>query len=99
MSSAKQDAPVGPCIQAEALADALRRKGFSTTVLAKGGHQRHPCVRVTNRSVSQMSEDVYAADAEGQWWFWWSWTEPISRISDVQRVADAIAHVLGTGIR
>jgi len=54
----------------------------------------HPCVRATNTALSRMSEDVYAAPADGSWFFWWSWAERIGPIDDVTKAADAITYVL-----
>jgi hypothetical protein len=78
----------------EELADELNRRGLATTVLKTGGHQRHPCIRATNKSVTRMSEDIYAAPAEGKWYFWWSWAETIAPVEEVEKVAVAISCVL-----
>jgi hypothetical protein len=75
-----------------ALADELAERGFATQVKqADGGLRLH----VVNRTVRQLSEDVWAGPAaDGSWSFWWSWAEPITRIDDVDAAAVKIAHVL-----
>jgi hypothetical protein len=82
-----------PRAQLEALAGELSRRGFATAVAA--GQGPHPCVRVVNKGVARMWEDVYAAPgADGQWSFWWSWADRIGPIGDIEVAAMAIAYVL-----
>ena len=99
MSGARRQAGPHARIQAEALAAALTRKGFTTTVFKTGGHAAHPCVRVTSGRNQHLAltEFIYAApedDGEGEWWFWWSSLDRIARLGDIGIAADSIARVL-----
>ena len=74
------------------LAAELDRRGFAARVLASGGKLR---MWVQNRSISQLSDAVYAApDGDGAWWLWWSWADQIAPIDDVGEAAFKIAYVL-----
>jgi len=74
------------------LAAELDQRGFAARVLATGGKLR---MWVQNRSVSQLSDAVYAApDGDGSWWLWWSWADQIAPIDDVSDAAFKIAYVL-----
>ena len=74
------------------LAAELYKRGFSARVLATDQRLR---VWVQNRSLSQLSEVVYAAsDGDGAWWIWWSWDDQIASIDDVDTAAFKIAYVL-----
>ena len=78
--------------QLEVLAADLSGRGFATSILTD--HQ-YPCVKVVNESATQLFEHVYAAPAaDGSWWFWWSWKDPITRITDIEVAALRIAYVL-----
>jgi hypothetical protein len=91
MSGASQPVCLDPHAQAMALARALGGKGFTTIVLATGGHQEHPCVLVASgpERLARETECIYAAPEEGQWWFWgaplFSW-EPLERIAPVSEI-------------
>ena len=74
------------------LATELDVRGFAAHVLADGGKLQ---VRVQNRSISQLSDTVYAAPAQdGSWWLWWSWADQLAPIDDVDAAAFKIAYVL-----
>ncbi len=74
------------------LAAELDRRGFAARVLASGGKLR---MWVQNRSISHLSDAVYAApDGDGAWWLWWSWADQIAPIDDVSEAAFKIAYVL-----
>jgi hypothetical protein len=61
---------------------------------------RRPMLHVTNPRVMVLSELVTAdLDADGRWWFWWSWAERISRAGDLDRAAGVISRVLAAGHR
>lgn len=77
--------------QLGALAENLTARGFAAHVTQTG---RYAAVSVTNVSVRQLAETVYAAPAEGAWWFWWSWADRIAPIADVEAAAFKIAYVL-----
>jgi hypothetical protein len=50
--------------------------------------------------VTELSETVHVAPAsDGGWWFWWSWNDPIARVSDVDAAAFKIAYVLTSQAR
>jgi hypothetical protein len=75
-----------------ALANDLAECGFVTQVKQTDSGLR---LHVVNRTVRQLSEDVWAGPAaDGSWWFWWSWGEPITGIDEVDAAAVKIAHVL-----
>ncbi len=94
MSGANQPAQPSPRVQAHALACELGRRGFTATVLKKRGHQRHPCVHIAGRRGWHRAEYIYAAPAEGHWWFWWSSLDLIAPVSDVTTTAETITRVL-----
>ena len=74
------------------LAAALDVRGFAARVLVSGDKLR---MWVQNRSVSWLSDAVYAApDGDGAWWLWWSWEDKIVPIDDVSEAAFKIAYVL-----
>ena len=91
--STEQVTEVDAAAQVEALAHELSRRGFATTVTASGA-QRHSSVRVANKKVTRMWEEVYVAPADGGWFFWWSWADRIGPIGDIAAAAAAIAYVL-----
>jgi hypothetical protein len=75
-----------------ALAGGLSRHGFATHIVTT---EKGPFLRVTNRTMTSLSEDVRAASAgDGSWWFWWSWAERISSTDEVDAAAVKIASVL-----
>jgi len=75
-----------------ALADDLAERGFATQIKKVDRGLR---LHVVNRTVRQLSEDVWAGPTvDGLWWFWWSWGEPIAGIDHVDAAALKIAHVL-----
>ena len=77
--------------QLDALAENLRGRGFSAHVTRAN---RYACVNVANVAVPQLAETIYVADADGALWFWWSWADRITRISEVETAAFKIAYVL-----
>jgi hypothetical protein len=78
--------------QLKALAEDVQKRGFAAHVVQDG---RYASVSVINRSVPQLSENVYIAPAEdGSWWFWWSWADRLAPIDDVDAAAFKIAYVL-----
>jgi hypothetical protein len=95
-----------PGSQAEALAGALNRLGFTATVLKSRDYMQHPCVVVNcgrERHLDQ-TRYVFAApdlnDGEGRWWFWRPSPhdplvmEPVAPISDISVTADQLARTL-----
>jgi hypothetical protein len=84
---------------AAAAADRLRdlalnlgHRGFSARMLATDNELR---LWVQHRSISRLSDTVYAAPAEdGSWWLWWSWSDRLAPINDVDEAAVKIAYVL-----
>lgn len=77
--------------QLGALAGNLSARGFAAKLTRAG---RHTAVHVANRSVPKLTETVYAAPADGVWWFWWSWADRLAPVSDVEAAAFKIAYVL-----
>jgi len=51
-----------------------------------------PCLRVTSRAAARLAEDIYA----GRGWYWWSWAERISPVTQPAAAAAKIAQVLHT---
>jgi hypothetical protein len=96
MNGTMQPVRLDPRIQVDALAATLNGKGFTATVFKTGGHQRHPCVKVASgpERHARMTEYIYAAPENGQWWFWWSSLEPIAPVSHICVTADKIARAL-----
>jgi hypothetical protein len=74
------------------LAVDLDRRGFSVQVFRADGKLR---MAVQNRSISHLSDSVYAAPAEdGAWWLWWSWADRLAPIDEIESAAFKIAYVL-----
>ena len=74
------------------LAANLDQRGFSARVLVTGEKLR---LWVQHRSISRLSDAVYAAPAEdGSWWIWWSWADQLAPIDEVDAAAVKIAYVL-----
>jgi hypothetical protein len=71
----------------ERLAAELDPDAFATTLVA--GDTQVPYLCVATRS-PQLSETIYAQDG----WFWWSWAERLTPITDVPTAAAKIATVL-----
>jgi hypothetical protein len=69
----------------------LSARGFVVVTSKKDGY---PFLTVTNREVGWLSEVVFAAPADGEPWFWWSFAERIAPVTDVRDAADAVARVL-----
>jgi hypothetical protein len=93
MSGPDQAAQPSPRAQAHALAQELGSRGFTATVLRTHSHQKHPCVHIAARRGCHQAEYIYAAPAEGRWWFWWSTLDPIAPISDIPATAEKITRV------
>lgn len=74
-----------------ALAEKLAGRGFAAHVTQADGYA---AVSIANLSVPQLAETVYAAPADGAWWFWWSWADRIAQVSDVEAASFKIAYVL-----
>lgn len=74
------------------LAAELGKRGFQARVLSTGDKLR---LWVQNRSISRLSDAVYAApDGAGAWWIWWSWEDRIAALDDIDTAAFKIAYVL-----
>jgi hypothetical protein len=92
MRADRVDAARRAAEQLEALAEEVEKRGFSAEVTRDG---RRMCISVVNRTVPQLSENVYVAPLEdGSWWFWWSWADRLAPIDDVDAAAFKIAYVL-----
>ena len=101
MSGTVQPVYLHPGSQADALAAALGRLGFTTTVLKSRDHMRHPCVAVSCGPGRHLlrTEYVYAAPdpgGDGRWWFWQPSPDdplvmnPVAPISEVSATADLV---------
>ena len=92
MSVAEPETARAAAGRLDALAEALGGHGFATQVERAGGKL---CVSVSNQDSPELSEIVSAApEADGSWWFWWSWGDHVAPISDVKTAAFKIAYVL-----
>lgn len=75
-----------------AVVDNLSGRGFAASMEPTS---TTPCARITNRDVAHLSENIYVApDADGLWWFWWSWADRLAPIDDVEAATFKIAYVL-----
>lgn len=80
----------------EGLAQVLADHGLRTRLMTPPG--RVPSLHVVNPAAAALAEDVYAGRAaDGLWWFWWSWAEPIAADEDLEGAATMIGHVLAAG--
>jgi hypothetical protein len=69
------------------LADALDLRDFD--IIRPAIASRRPCLTIACRH-ARMSEKIYAAHG----WYWWSWGERISPITESDVAAGKIARVL-----
>ena len=97
MTTGDKRVPFEPRVQAEALAEALVGQGFTTRVYKAGGHQTHPCIRISWGPERYRTEFIYTAPDGGPWRFWWSTLVPISLISEISQAADTITGALTAG--
>src|SRR5689334_9508250 len=91
MTATDADAARKAAMQLGSLAVNLRGRGFTARVTRAGARG---CVSVASPSLPQLSETVYAAPADGTWWFWWSWGDRIAPVGEVETAAFKIAYVL-----
>lgn len=70
----------------------LTRDGLSARIHVD--RHGHPQAIVVNPDAPALSEDVSAAPQEGTWWYWWSWSEKIAPVDEVDAAAARICHVL-----
>jgi hypothetical protein len=97
---------LNPIEQTNALADALRRLGFTTRVWRTQNYMMHPCIVITcgpGRHLSYPTEYVYAApefNGDGRFWFWRAnpddplIMEQIAPVSHVSATADLLARTI-----
>ncbi|HEY5985741.1 MAG TPA: hypothetical protein VIV12_05055 [Streptosporangiaceae bacterium] len=71
----------------ERLAAELDPRAFATTLVA--GEGKVPCLSVASRNAG-LAEDIYAQDG----WFWWSWAERLTPVTEVSAAAAKVAAVL-----
>jgi hypothetical protein len=92
MASTDQTAVTEAADRLRDLAANLGHRGFSARTLVTDNSLR---LWVQHRSISQLSDTVYAAPAEdGSWWLWWSWADQLAPINEVDEAAVKIAYVL-----
>ncbi|HUY45879.1 MAG TPA: hypothetical protein VMV92_09165 [Streptosporangiaceae bacterium] len=61
----------------EALAAELDGRGWPARLGAPPG--RLPRLRAANPDAAALAENIYAQPvADGTWWYWWPWAEPIA---------------------
>jgi hypothetical protein len=54
-----------------------------------------PTLMVVNTAVPRLKDSILAGpDAQGELWYWFSWTGPISPVEDVWGAADRVERVL-----
>jgi hypothetical protein len=78
----------------ERLAEALSERGLLASVTRIGDGPSF--VDAINRDAPDLAESIFVAQADGQWWFWWSWAERIAPTQEIEHTADRIAHVLAS---
>jgi hypothetical protein len=94
---------ISPADQAEALAEALAKLGFTVRVQKNRSFQRHPRITVhcgPTRHIQNIEQIFAAPDNDGEWWFHRALpedvlrTEKIAPLSQVSAAADLIARTL-----
>ncbi len=89
MASWGENPEPGPRLEdLEKLAAELDGQRYAVTLVTSGG--RRPHLHVTNRTASQLTENIYACDG----WFWFGWAERIAPVGEVAQAAEKITHVL-----
>jgi hypothetical protein len=78
----------------ELLAGRLRARGWEATITVAA--DRWPFVRVVNPRLRALNEDVMAAPCEGRWFYWFSWAERITELTDPSGATSRIEHVLSS---
>ncbi len=78
----------------EPLAEALSKRGLSARITRIGDGPSF--IEVINRAAPDLAESIFAAQAGGEWWFWWSWAERIAPAKEIESTAGKIAHVLAS---
>jgi len=92
MTGAERAEVIAAAKRLDELSAELDKRGFQARVLVAADKVR---VWVQNRSISRLSDAVYAApDSDGEWWIWWSWDDRIAAIDDIDTAAFKIAYVL-----
>jgi hypothetical protein len=92
VSQAPADGEHEVAAQLGQLAKELETRGFDVQGLEADGRT---CVSVSNRTVTELHECVYVAEAHaGEWWFWWSWGDQLAPVADIETAAFKIAYVL-----
>ncbi len=72
----------------EKLAAELGSERYAVTLVRMAG--RRPHLHITNRTATQLTENIYTADG----WYWFGWAERVAPVSDIARAAEKITHVL-----
>jgi hypothetical protein len=76
----------------EALGTELAGRGWPSRLVREPG--RLPYLHVANPEpgAAALAEDIYCAPRVSEWWFWWSWAEPLA--ADPAGGAEIITRVL-----
>ncbi|MBB2909659.1 hypothetical protein FHS43_000905 [Streptosporangium becharense] len=74
------------------LGELLNRQDLLARV--RVAHRRPPELHVVNPEAPVLFESVHAAPHRGDWWYWWSWAEPIVPAADLETAASRVRHVL-----
>ena len=78
----------------DALGEKLRAEGYRVVLNAPA--DRSPSLDVMNPSVPMMRDRVTAGlRADGAWWYWFSFGEPLSDAIDLAEAVRRIGKVLG----
>ncbi|SRR6266571_3108419 len=89
----REDTRTGGVAHLEELAERLDGQAYAVTLVTAAG--RRPCLHISNRRATQLTEFIYSAPADDdQWWFWWGWAERIGPVADVAGAAAAVDRVL-----
>jgi hypothetical protein len=78
----------------EPLAAMLSERGFLARITRVGEGPNF--IEVINRDAPELAESIFAAPADREWWFWWSWAERIAPVAEIELAAGKIAHVLAS---
>ena len=92
MGLTSADAVREAATQLETLGRQLADQSFETSITDKQGK---PTLSVTFPELHQLHETIAIAPTDdGEWWFWWSWGDRITRVTDTGTAAFKIAYVL-----
>lgn len=85
--------PTDPLVQLEHLSARLRAAGLTAALVRRAGDWPH--LDVVNPSAPALNEDLTAApDADGVWWLWSSWQQPLAQVADIDEAYAKLIRIL-----